>query len=141
MRLAFLALAVLLVSSCASTSVPAMRVTRFSATPEYHFPAFDRSIADPAVARRVHDALRALPPAPRGRICTHPAYGLRYRVSFNDVSRVTLSVVLEGDGCNEVFFSEADRRTPDEAFRDLLANALGVKKEEIFDVLPVEVRR
>ena len=116
-----------------------MRITRFSATPEYHFPVFDRSISDSIVARPVFDALRSLPPA-TGERCPDPAYGLRYRLSFNEAARVVLSVVIEGDGCDEVVFSQVDRRIPDEAFRDILARALGVKKEDIFDVLPTEKR-
>ena len=138
MRLALLACAVLITASCGG-SVPAMRITRFSATPEYHYPVFDRSVSDPTVARPVFDALRSLPPAPSDR-CPDPAYGLRYRLSFNESARVVLSVVIEGDGCDEIFFSQVDRRTPDEAFRDILARALGVKKEDIFDVLPNEKR-
>ena len=139
MRLVLFACAVLIAASCGG-SVPAMRITRFSATPEYHYPVFDRSINDPTVARPVFDALRSLPPAPSGRVCPDPEYGLRYRLSFNEAARVVLSVVIEGDGCDEVFFSQIDRRTPDDAFRDILARALGVKREDIFDVLPTEKR-
>ena len=138
MRLALVASAVLIAASCGG-SVPAMRITRFSATPEYHYPAFDRSVSDPTIARPVFDALRSLPPAPSER-CPDPEYGLRYRLSFNEAARVVLSVVIEGDGCDEVVFSQVDRRTPDDAFRDILARALGVKKEDIFDVLPTEKR-
>jgi hypothetical protein len=137
-RLALFACAVLIAASCGG-SVPAMRITRFSAAPEYHYPVFDRSVSDPTVARPVFDALRSLPPAPSDR-CPDPAYGLRYRLSFNEAARVVLSVVIEGDGCDEVVFSQIDRRTPDDAFRDILARALGVKKEDIFDVLPTEKR-
>jgi hypothetical protein len=137
-RLALLACVVLIAASCGG-SVPAMRITRFSATPDYHFPVFDRSISDSTVSRPVFDALRSLPPAPSDR-CPDPAYGLRYRLSFNEAGRVVLSVVIEGDGCDEVVFSEIDRRTPDDAFREILARALGVKKEDIFDVLPTEKR-
>ena len=138
MRVVLFACAVFITASCGG-SVPAMRITRFSANPDYHYPAFDRSVSDPTVARPVFDALRSLPPAPSER-CPDPAYGLRYRLSFNEAARVVLSVVIEGDGCDEVFFSQIDRRTPDEAFRDILARALGVKKEDIFDVLPTEKR-
>lgn len=141
MRLALVALAVVIVASCAPGGVPALRVIRFSAVPEYHFPAFDRSIDDAAAARRVYDALRALPPAPTERLCPGPIFGLRYRVTVNDASRVILSVVVEGDGCDEVFFSETDRRTPDEEFWDLLAGTLGVKRDDIFELPPDEVRR
>jgi len=137
-RLALLACAVLIAASCGG-SVPAMRITRFSAAPEYHFPVFDRSVSDSTIARPVFDALRSLPPAP-GERCPDAAYGLRYRLSFNEAARVVLSVVIEGDGCDEVVFSQVDRRTPDDAFRDILARALGVKKEDIFDVLPTEKR-
>jgi len=136
MRLVLFACAILIAASCGG-SVPAMRIRRFSATPAYHFPVFDRSISDPTVARPVFDALRSLPPAPSDR-CPDPEYGLRYRLSFNEAARVVLSVVIEGDGCDEVFFSQIDRRTPDDAFRDILARALGVKKEDIFDVVPTE---
>jgi len=137
-RLALFACALLIAASCGG-SVPAMRITRFSASPEFHYPVFDRSVSDPIVARPVFDALRSLPPAPSDR-CPDPAYGLRYRLSFNEAGRVVLSVVIEGDGCDEVVFSQIDRRTPDDAFRDILARALGVKKEDIFDVLPNEKR-
>ena len=139
MRLALFACAVLIAATCGG-SVPAMRITRFSAAPEYHYPVFDRSISDPTVSRPVFDALRSLPPAPSGRVCPGPEYGLRYRLSFNESARVVLSVVIEGDGCDEISFSQVDRRTPDEAFREILARALGVKKEDIFDVLPTEKR-
>jgi hypothetical protein len=138
-RLALFACAVLIAASCGG-SVPAMRITRFSAAPEYHYPVFDRSISDPTVSRPVFDALRSLPPAPSGRVCPGPEYGLRYRLSFNESARVVLSVVIEGDGCDEISFSQVDRRTPDEAFRETLARALGVTKEDIFDVLPTEKR-
>ena len=138
MRLALFACAVLIAASCGG-SVPAMRITRFSATTEYHYPVFDRSIGDPTVARPVFDALRSLPPAPSER-CPDPGYGLRYRLSFNEAARVVLSVVIEADGCDEVVFSQVDRRTPDDAFREILARALGVKKEDIFDVLPTDKR-
>ena len=138
MRLALFACVVLIAASCGG-SVPAMRITRFSAIPEYHYPVFDRSVNDPTVSRPVFDALRSLPPAPSDR-CPDPEYGLRYRLSFNEAGRVVLSVVIEGDGCDEVVFSQVDRRTPDDAFRDILARALGVKKEDIFDVLPNEKR-
>jgi len=138
-RLALVALALLLVVVCAPPSVPALRVTRFSTMPENHFPAFDRSIGDAAAARRVFDALRALPPAPSDRFC--PAgFGLRYRSTFNEAGRVTLLVVIEGDGCREVVFSDADRRATDDAFWDLLADTLGVKKVEFFP-LPDELKR
>jgi len=137
-RLALFACVVLIAASCGG-SVPAMRITRFSAIPEYHYPVFDRSVNDPTVSRPVFDALRSLPPAPSDR-CPDPEYGLRYRLSFNEAGRVVLSVVIEGDGCDEVVFSQVDRRTPDDAFRDILARALGVKKEDIFDVLPNEKR-
>jgi hypothetical protein len=138
-RLALIALAVLLIVSCTS-SVPAMRITRFSTSPAHHYPAFDRSVVDPVVTRRVYDAVRALPPAPS--VCfPETGYGLSYRLSFNDASRVILSVVVEGDGCVQVTFSDADRRATDDAFWDLLADTLGVKKTEILFVLPDEVRR
>jgi len=138
-RLALLACVVLIAASCGG-SVPAMRITRFSAMPDNHYPAFDRSIADTTTARRVFDAVNALPPAPKGRFC--PAgFGLRYRLSFNEAARVTLSVVVEGDGCAEVILTEADRRATDDAFWDLLANAIGVTKADVYFVKPDEMRR
>ena len=139
MRWAGITLALLLVVSCGG-SVPAMRFTRFSTMAENHYPPFDRSVADATVARRVREAVNALPPAPKDRFC--PAgFGLRYRLSFNDAARVSLSVVVEGDGCAEVTFSPIDRRATDDAFWDLLADALGVRKSEIYYVLPDEVKR
>jgi len=139
-RLGLVALATLLVVACASPSVPALRVTRYSELPENHYPAFDRSVSDAAAARRVADALRALPPAPKDRFC--PAgFGLRYRLTFNEAGRVTLLVVLEGDACAEAIFSDGDRRATDDAFWDLLADALGVKKSDIYYLLPDGVRR
>ena len=119
MRCVGLALAVLLVASCAG-SPSAMRFTRFSIIPQNHYPALDRSIADAAAARRVFDAVNALPPAPKGRFCPADS-GLRYRLTFNEAARATLSVVIEGDGCAEVVFSQNDRRATDDAFWDLLA--------------------
>ena len=80
MRLVFVALAVLVVASCAAPSIAAMRFTRFSTMSENHYPAFDRSVDDPAAARRVYDAVRALPPAPKDRFCPFGA-GLRYRLT------------------------------------------------------------
>ena len=133
------ALAVLLVASCASPSIAAMRLTRLSTMSENHYPAFDRSVDDPATARRVYDAVRALPPAPN-RWCPFGA-GLHYRLTFNEAARVVLSVVVEGDGCAEVIFSEADRRATDDAFWDLLADTLGVKKTDIRYLLPDEMKR
>jgi hypothetical protein len=50
-------------------------------------------------------------------------------------------VVVEGDGCAEVVFSQNDRRATDDAFWDLLADSVGVKKAEIYHVLPDEMRR
>ena len=139
MRLALSALAVVLIASCAA-SVPAMRITRFSALAENHYPAFDRSVDDTAAARRVYDAVRALPPAPKDRFC--PAgLGLRYRLSFNELARVSLSVVIEGDACAEVIFSDVDRRATDDAFWDLLSATLGVRKAEIYRLPPDEVKR
>lgn len=139
MRLALLALAAVLVLACAPPSVPALRVTRFSAMPEYHYPAFDRSVSDAAAARRVSDALPALPPAPQDRLC--PAgFGLRYRLTFNEAGRVTLLVVVEGDACREVIFSDSDHRATDDPFWDLLADTLGLKKAEFF-TLPDELKR
>jgi hypothetical protein len=134
MRRAALALAVLIVVSCAG-SVPAMRITRFSAVPANHFPSFDRSIDDVAAARRVSDAVKALPPAPTGRSCPVDL-GLRYRLSFNEAARVVLSVVVVGGGCSEVIFTEADRRAADDAFWDLLASTLGVNRTDISDQRP-----
>jgi hypothetical protein len=117
-----------------------MRVTRFAAMPESRYPAFDRSIGDAATARRVFDEVNALPPAPKGRFC--PAdFGLRYRLSLNEAARVTLSVVIEGDGCAEVAFTQTDRRATDDAFCDLLANAVGVTKPDIYLVKSGEMRR
>jgi hypothetical protein len=139
MRRAALALALVVVVSCGG-SVPAMRLTRFSAMPESHYPAFDRSIADAAAARRVFDAVNALPPAPKGRFCPADS-GLRYRLSFNEAARVTLSVVIEGDGCAEVAFTQTDRRATDDAFWDLLAKAVGVTKPDIHLLKPDEMRR
>jgi len=132
-------LSVLLVIACGG-SVPAMRITRFSAMTENHYPALDRSLADTAGARRVFDAVKALPPAPKDRFCP-ASFGLRYRLSFNEAARVSLSVVIEGDGCAEVAFSQSDRRATDDAFWDLLANVLAMKKAEIYFVLPDEMRR
>ena len=140
MRLVFVALAVLVVASCAAPSIAAMRFTRFSTMSENHYPAFDRSVDDPAAARRVYDAVRALPPAPKDRFCPFGA-GLRYRLTFNEAARVVLSVVIEGDGCAEAIFSETDRRATDDVFWDLLADTLGVKKSEIYYLLPDEFRR
>lgn len=135
MRLVLVALAGLLAMSCASGSVPAMRFTRFSAVPANHYPSFDRSVDDAAAARRVSEAIRALSSAATGRAC--PAgLGLRYRLSFNEAARVVLSVVIEGDACAEVIFSEADRRATDDAFWDLLADTLGVKKSDLYNVRP-----
>jgi hypothetical protein len=138
-RLALFALAALVVA-CTPPSVPALRVTRYSELAENHYPAFDRSVTDAAAARRVADALRALPPAPKDRFC--PAgFGLRYRLTFNEAGRVTLLVVLEGDACAEAIFSEGDRRATDDAFWELLADVLGVRKAEIYYLLPDGVRR
>jgi hypothetical protein len=139
MRWAGVALAILLVASCGG-SVPAMRFARFSTMPQNHYPALDRSVADVAVARRVYEAVNALPPAPRDRFCA-AGFGLRYRLTFNEAARVTLSVVVEGDGCAEVVFSQNDRRATDDAFWDLLADSVGVKKAEIYYLLPDEMRR
>jgi hypothetical protein len=117
-----------------------MRLTRFSTIPENHYPALDRSVADAGVARRVYEAVNALPPAPHNRFC--PAgFGLRYQLSFNDGARVTLSVVVEGDGCAEVVFSQSDRRATADAFWDLLAEAVGVRKAEIYYLLLDKLRR
>ena len=134
MRRAALALAVLLVVSCGG-SVPAMRITRFSAVPANHYPSFDRSIDDVDAARRVSDAVKALPAAPTGRSCPVDL-GLRYRLSFNEAARVVLSVVVVGGGCAEVLFTEADRRATDDAFWELLASTLGVNKTDISDLRP-----
>jgi hypothetical protein len=139
MRRSGIALALLLVASCGAT-IPAMRIIRFSAVPENHYVSFDRSIADTAVARRVYDAVNALPPAPQGRSCPADS-GLRYRLAFNEAARVSLSVVIEGDGCAEVVFTQSDRRSTDDAFWDLLADALGVKKADIYRVSPEELKR
>lgn len=139
MKWSSIALAALLVIACGAT-IPAMRLTRFSSVPENHYGAFDRSITDTVVARRVYDAVNALPPAPKDRFC--PAdFGLRYRLSFNEAARVTLSVVVEGGGCAEVIFTQGDRRATDDAFWDLLADAFGVKTVEIYRVLPDQMRR
>ena len=139
MRQAVLALVVVLVVSCGG-STPAMRMTRFSAMAVNHYPAFDRSVADAAAARRVYDAVNALPPAPKDRFC--PAgFGLRYRLSFNDAARVNLSVVVEGDACAEVIVKDGDRRATDDRFWDLLADTLGVTKADIYGLLPDEMRR
>ena len=139
MKWSSIALAALLVIACGGT-IPAMRLTRFSSVPESHYSAFDRSITDAVVARRVSDALNALRPAPKGRSC--PAdFGLRYRLSFNEAARVSLSVVIEGDGCAEVVFTQSDRRATDDAFWDLLADALGVKKADIYRVSPEGFKR
>ena len=138
MRLALVALAALVVA-CASPSVPPLRVTRYSTIPENHYPVFDRSVDDAAAARRVYDAVRALPPAPKDRFC--PAgFGLRYRLTFNEAARVTLLVVVEGDACAEVIFSATDRRATDDTFWDLLAATLGVQKTDIRYVLPNELK-
>jgi len=139
MRRAALALAVLFIVSCGG-SVPAMRITRFSAMPENHYPAFDRSIADAAVARRVFDAVNGLPRATTDRSCP-AAFGLRYRLSFNEAARVSLSVVIEGDGCADVAFTQGDRRATDDAFWTLLADALGVARADIYNVRPTAVTR
>jgi len=133
-RLALLACVVLIAASCGG-SVPAMRITRFSAMPDNHYPAFDRSIADATAARRVFDAVNALPPAPRGRSCP-AAFGLSYRLSFNEAARVSLSVVIEGDGCAEVVFTQTDRRATDDVFWTLLADAVGVNKTDVYLVKP-----
>jgi hypothetical protein len=139
-RLALVALAAFVVVACAPASVPPLRVTRYSTIPENHYPAFDRSVDDAAAARRVYDAVRALPPAPKDRFC--PAgFGLRYRLTFNEAARVILLVVVEGDACAEAIFSESDRRATDDAFWDLLADTLGVKKSDIYYLLPDGLRR
>ncbi|HEV8670312.1 MAG TPA: hypothetical protein VGS01_06195 [Candidatus Limnocylindria bacterium] len=138
MRYAAVALAVLLVVSCGG-SIPAMRLTRFATMSENHYAPFDRSLADVAAARRVYDAVNALPPA-KDRFCP-ASFGLRYRLSFNEAARVSLSVVIEGDGCAEVMFSQSDRRATDDAFWELLADSVGAKKADIYFVLPDEMRR
>ena len=139
MRRAAVALAVLIVVSCGG-SVPAMRITRFSTLAENHYPAFDRSVDDAGAARRLYDAVRALPSAQKDRFCPSGS-GLRYRLSFNELARVSLSVVIEGDACAEVIFSDFDHRATDDAFWDLLADSFGVKKADIYYLLPNEVRR
>jgi hypothetical protein len=139
-RLALLALTVALVASCASPSVAALRVTRYSTMSENRYPAFDRSVDDAAAARRMYDALRALPPAPRDRHCPIGS-GLRYRMTFNEAARVVLLVVVEGDGCAEAIFSETDRRATDDAFWELLADTVGAQKADIYRLLPDELRR
>ncbi|HEY6202062.1 MAG TPA: hypothetical protein VI056_03375 [Candidatus Limnocylindria bacterium] len=73
MRRAALALAVLIVVSCGG-SVPAMRITRFSAVPANHYPAFDRSIDDVAAAPRMSEPVQALPAAPTARVSSGPAF-------------------------------------------------------------------
>jgi hypothetical protein len=134
MRRAAVALAIVIAVSCGG-SVPAMRITRFSAVPANHYPPFDRSIDDDGAARRVSDAVRALPPTPAGRSCPVDL-GLRYRLSFNEAARVVLSVVVVGGGCAEVIFTEADRRATDDAFWELLASTLGVNKTDLYNVRP-----
>jgi hypothetical protein len=134
MRRVAVVLAALIVVSCGG-SVPPMRITRFSAVAANHYPSFDRSVNDDAAARRVSDAVRALPPTPAGRSCPVDL-GLRYRLSFNEAARVVLSVVVVGGGCAEVIFTEADRRATDDAFWDLLASTLGVNKADIYNVRP-----
>jgi len=138
MRRSGFLLALLLAASCGAT-IPAMRIIRFSAVPENHYGTFDRSIADIAVARRVYDAANALAPAPKGRSCPVDS-GLRYRLSFNEAARVSLSVVIEGDGCADVVFTQTDRRATDDAFWDLLAEALGVRRTDIYRVMPENVK-
>ena len=88
----------------------------------------------------MYDTVRALPSAPKDRFCPSGS-GLRYRLSFNELARVSLSVVIEGDACAEVIFSDFDRRATDDAFWDLLADSFGVKKADIYYLLPNEVRR
>jgi len=132
--------AALVIVACSPASVPPLRVTRYSTIPENHYPVFDRSVDDAAAARRVYDAVRALPPAPKDRFC--PAgFGLRYRLTFNEAARVILLVIIEGDACAEAIFSESDRRATDDAFWDLLADTLAVKKSDIYYLLPDGVRR
>ena len=140
MTMRLVALALVVVASCAAPSIAAMRFTRFSTMSANHYPAFDRSVDDAAAARRVYDVVRALPPAPKDRFCPFGA-GLHYRLTFNEAARVVLSVVIEGDGCAEAIFSETDRRATDDVFWDLLADTLGVKKSEIYYLLPDEFRR
>ena len=54
---------------------------------------------------------------------------------------IKVAVVIEGDGCAEVEFSQNDRRATDDAFWDLLAEAVDVRKAEIHYLLPDELRR
>jgi hypothetical protein len=138
MKLALFAFAIALVVSCAPGGVPPLRVTRYATNPANHYPAFDRSVTDTVAARRMYDAVLALPPA-TDRFCP-VAFGLRYRLTFNEAGRVILPVAVEGDGCRDLYFSDSDRRGTDERFWDLLAEVLGVTKE-IFFVVPDELRR
>jgi hypothetical protein len=134
MKHAALVLAFIIVVSCGG-SVPAMRITRFSAVAANHYAPFDRSIDDDGAARRMSDAVRALPQLPPARSCPVDL-GLRYRLSFNEAARVVLSVVVVGGGCAEVIFTEADRRATDDAFWDLLASTLGGNKTDIYNTRP-----
>jgi hypothetical protein len=137
-KLALFAIAIVLVVSCAPGGVPALRVTRYSTIPANHYPAFDRSVNDSVAARRVYDAVMALPPATNGSCPA--AFGLRYRLTFNESGRVVLPVVVDGDGCRDLYVSDSDRRATNDTFWDLLAGVLGVNKELLF-VKPDELSR
>jgi hypothetical protein len=106
--------------------------------PANHYPAFDRSVSDPVAARRMYEAVLALPPA-ADRFC--PAgLGLRYRLTFNEAARVLLPVAVEGDGCRDLYFTDSDRRATNDRFWELLAEVLGATKETLF-LMPDEIRR
>jgi hypothetical protein len=108
------------------------------------FDPLDRTVTDAATVRDIHDALVALPAAPRGGnepFCPI-SWGLGYRLTFAHTGTTTRVAVLEADGCRYAHLSPTDRRTTTESLWAALAGALGyyTRGNELFP-LPTEMRR
>jgi hypothetical protein len=112
-----------------TASVTRLVVTRASALPENHLhfavPA-GVTIANPATARGVAEAICGLPAMPHGQMMSCPAdLGVSYRLSFAAGRAVFPVVTVTAGGCGGVSGAGPVRRATSAAFWTDLAKALG----------------
>jgi hypothetical protein len=103
--------------------------------PQNHIPAFELTVNDAARAQRVYNAVLALP-------TTHPPscpadLGDAYEVTFYDQDATVLHAAIEISGCQDVRFSNGERRwaIDDITFWPMFADALGVPESAIYPVV------
>jgi hypothetical protein len=118
------ALAIGLVLSACGPTADSVAIHRFSAAAENEFVPLDRTVADPAVASRVYQEVRALPPRSLQSFCPID-FGARHELSVYARGERILHGVIQMS-CHVLDLGAGDMRTFDEHFEAGLLDAFGL---------------